>query len=166
MDLLAETSKELENPGTGTSQRPIDGILRSICDRNIATTAGMEVSDEILGSMFEHHLCSSYCLRDVYGDENSKCRDPILHDWVEQSDCKAALLFLKEYHSNKEAVFSQRCIKDVLLDVSPTNGLFLHKSIEWALVRGIIVIFPFVDIQPVDETTAPFNDGYKAHIRE
>ncbi|KXH39609.1 hypothetical protein CSIM01_06664 [Colletotrichum simmondsii] len=166
VDLFAGTSKELENPGTGTSQRAIGDLLRGICDRSNATRAGMKFSDEILGSMFEHHLRSSYCPRDVYGDENTKCRDPILHNWVEQSHCRAALLFPRECYSERKAVFSPRRMKDVLLDVHPIDKLVLHKSIEWALVHVILAIVPDVDIQPVHETTITFNYGYKAELRE
>lgn len=130
------------------------------------TTAGMEVSDEMLGSMFEGQMRNSDCPRDVYGAKSFGSWDPVLHDWVEQPDCRAAPLFPGKYYSNKEAVLGLRCMKDVVLDVHPINGPFLHKSIEWALVHGIIAIVPDVDVYPVDETTITFNDKQETELIE
>lgn len=120
----------------------------------------------MLDSISEHHMRSSNCPRDVYGNENTRCWNPILHGWVEQSDCRASLLFPREYYSERKVVFSPRCIKDVLLDVPPINGLFLHKSIEQVMIHGIIPMAPDMDIYPDDETTIPVGNGHKAELRQ
>ncbi|EXF73759.1 hypothetical protein CFIO01_07387 [Colletotrichum fioriniae PJ7] len=165
-DLPTVVSKELEQPGSSTNRITIGGLLKRFCGRGSVTTAEMEVSDEMLGSMFEGQMRNSDCARDVYGAESFGSWDPVLHDWVEQPDCRAALLFPWKYYSNKEAVFGLRCMKNVVLDVHPINGPFLHKSIEWALVHGIIAIVPDVDVYPVDETTISFNDKQETELIE
>ncbi|KAK1449062.1 hypothetical protein CMEL01_08377 [Colletotrichum melonis] len=98
--------------------------MKRNCARGNVTPTGMEVGDGMLGSMFEHLMRSSYCPRDVYGNENTRCWDPILHDRVELSDCRAALLFPREYYLGRKKLLSATA-------VSRTHFLTFIRSMEF-----------------------------------
>ncbi|UQC91137.1 uncharacterized protein CLUP02_16671 [Colletotrichum lupini] len=97
-----------------TRQRPIGGLMKRNCVKGNVTPTGIEVSDGMLGSMFQHHIRSSYCPRDVYGNENTRCWDPILHDWVELPDCRAALLIPREYYLGRKKLPSASAVSRTL----------------------------------------------------
>ncbi|KAK1675811.1 hypothetical protein BDP55DRAFT_744065 [Colletotrichum godetiae] len=163
--ILADTIKDMQS-GHSIDQSPPSDFLEGLYLRRNITTTGMAVRDEHMRSQFEDQMINSYCPSSIYGIGRSRYWDPILHNWIQVADCRAAILFPNETCSNKTAVFGSCHFMDILLTVHPNNGLFLHKTIEWALAHGYIAIVPNVDLEPIEESYIHFEDETKRKLKE
>ncbi|KAF4976145.1 hypothetical protein FZEAL_7164 [Fusarium zealandicum] len=71
--------------------------------------------------------------------------DPVLHIWYESEVIHAAHLFPWRQSQSMDDIFGKGSVSEIF---SPLNGLFLHKTVEAALDKGLIAIVPDVDLEP------------------
>ncbi|KAK1624590.1 hypothetical protein BDP81DRAFT_453346 [Colletotrichum phormii] len=163
--ILADTIKDMQS-GHSIDQSPFGDFLEGLYLRGNITTTGMGIRDKHMRSQFEEQMINSYCPSSKYVIGSYRYWDPILHNWIQVADCRAAILFPDETCSNKRAVFGSCHSMDILLTVHPNNGLFLHKTIEWALAHGFIAIVPNVDLEPIEESFIHFEDETKRKLKD
>ncbi|KXH46456.1 hypothetical protein CSAL01_03017 [Colletotrichum salicis] len=163
--ILANTIKDMQS-GHSIDQSPFGDFLEGLYLRGNIMTTGMGVRDEHMRRQFEEQMINSYCPSSMSDIGTSRYWDPILHNRIQVADCRAAILFPDETCSNKRAVFGSCHSMDILLTVHPNNGLFLHKTIEWALAHGYIAIVPNVDLEPIEESFIHFEDKTKRKLKE
>ncbi|KAG8673663.1 hypothetical protein FPOAC2_07119 [Fusarium poae] len=80
--------------------------------------------------------------------------DPIRHKWGDSENTNAAHLFPWSQSAFMDEIFGNGAAKELF---SPRNGIFLHKFVEQALDKGLIVIVPDIDLNPT-EPDLPLND--------